>query len=114
MHWEKSPPELVEGFAAVLARYPMAEQRKMFGYPAAFANGQMFTGLHERRWVVRLPDEARIELLAMDGAAPFEPMPGRPMKEYVVFPPAIVADLDALQTWIGRALAYVAALPPKR
>lgn len=110
--WEKAPPELVAAFAVALARFP-AEQRRMFGCPAAFGNGQMFTGLHGWRWVVRLPDDARAELLAVDGAVPFEPMPGRAMREYVVFPPRMVADPDALIPWIERAFAYVATLPPK-
>ena len=32
----KSPPALVERFGAVMDRYPDAERKKMFGYPAAF------------------------------------------------------------------------------
>ena len=43
--FDKSPPELVERFAAVMDRYPDAERKKMFGYPAAFVGGNMATGL---------------------------------------------------------------------
>ena len=115
MHrWEKSPPELVERFVAVLARLPAADQRKMFGYPAAFANGHMFTGLHERRWVVRLPGDALAELLAIEGAAPFEPMPGRPMKGFACLPASLLEDPEATFAWVERAFAHVAALPPTR
>jgi TfoX/Sxy family transcriptional regulator of competence genes len=85
----------------------------MFGYPAAFAaNGHMFTGLHEDRWVIRLPAEARAELAAA-GGTPFEPMPGRPMREYLVLPAAVVADPGALAPWLERSLEYTAALPAK-
>ena len=50
--FSKSPPELVERFAAVMDRYPDAERKKMFGYPAAFVGGNMATGLFAEQWVV--------------------------------------------------------------
>ena len=52
-------------------------------------------------------------LLAQPGAHLFEPMEGRPMKEYVVFPDEMLADRDALRGWMARGLAYAASLPPK-
>ena len=84
----------------------------MFGYPAAFANGHMFSGLHQDRWVVRLPEEARTALIALGGTS-FEPMPGRPMREYVVLPPEIAVDTTAVRPWLERSLAFVLSLPPK-
>jgi hypothetical protein len=112
--FEKSPPALVERFSAAMDRHPSAERRKMFGYPCAFVGGNMATGLFADSWMVRLPDTERAELLAVEGARPFEPMAGRPMREYVVVPPAIVADDAALDRWVGRALAYAGSLPAKR
>ena len=84
-------------------RRPELIARKMFGYPAGFVGGHLATCLHEHRWIVRLPDDARAELLREPGAAHFEPMPGRPMKEYVVLPQAIVGDPPALDGWVDRA-----------
>lgn len=112
--WEKSPPDLVDHFGALLSEFPEAERRKMFGYPAAFVHGNMFTGLHGSNWIVRLPDDAREELLTREGASVFSPMPGRPMAEYVVVPTALLADDAALRPWITRALRYALTLPPKR
>ncbi|MBI5301218.1 MAG: hypothetical protein HY868_03705 [Chloroflexi bacterium] len=40
----KSPDELVKRFENALKDFPMAATRKMFGYPAAFVNGNMFIG----------------------------------------------------------------------
>ena len=80
----KSPPELVDRFAAVLGQGPDVEQRQMFGYPAAFVGGNMVTSLHNDRWVVRLPPEATSELLAIDGAGRFEPLHARPPDERVL------------------------------
>ncbi len=112
--WRKSPPELVEAFASTVARFPELATRRMFGYPAAFLGGHMTTALHENRWMVRLGDADRAELLARPGASTFEPMPGRPMREYVVLPADLLADADVTASWVGRAIAHVRALPPKR
>ena len=111
--WKKSPPDLVTAFESLAARRPELQTRKMFGYPAGFVGGYMATALHEDRWIVCLPDEAREELLAMPGAAPFEPMPGRPMKGYAVLPAAVVADPGEVDAWVDRAIALVRTLPPK-
>jgi TfoX/Sxy family transcriptional regulator of competence genes len=85
----------------------------MFGQPCAFVNGNMFTGLHGPRMVLRLPDERRRSFLAIEGATIFEPMPGRPMKEYVVIPESVLRDESALRDWIEQAFLSAAALPVK-
>ena len=108
----KAPPELVARFETASADLPGATRRQMFGYPAAFANGHMFAGLHQDRWVVRLPEEARTRLIGL-GGTPFEPMPGRPMREYVVLPPEIAADATAARAWLEQSVAFVLSLPPK-
>jgi hypothetical protein len=109
----KSPPELVERFAVVMDRYPDATRKKMFGYPAAFVGGNMATGLFAEHWVVRLPDGEIAEARAA-GAGSFEPVPGRPMKAFVVIPAADVADDDAIAGWVARGLAHAAGLPAKK
>lgn len=111
--WKKSPPELAAAFEALVAQRPELATRKMFGYPAAFLSGHMTTGLFEDHWFVRLPEEGRAELLAMAGSAPFEPVAGRPMKEYVVLPASLVADPAAVDAWVERSVAFVRTLPPK-
>jgi TfoX-like protein len=111
--FSKSPPELVERFAAVLDRYPDAARKKMFGYPAAFVGGNMATGLFADDWVVRLP-EAEIDEAKAAGAGGFEPMPGRPMKAFVVIPAGDVTDDAAIARWVERGLAHAASMPPKK
>jgi TfoX/Sxy family transcriptional regulator of competence genes len=110
--WKKSPPELVELFEATFPG-PPAVARQMFGYRAAFVNGNLFMSLFEDRMVLRLPDGPRAELLAMEGADTFEPMAGRPMKEYVLVPASVLAAPAALDAWVATALAYGGSLPPK-
>jgi hypothetical protein len=109
----KSPPELQAAFAAALDRFPDADRRQMFGYPAAFVNGNLWTSLHLGNWVVRLPDAARAELLAIPGAANFEPVPGRAMTGFATLPPSIRDDPSARHTWLTRAWESALAMPPK-
>jgi TfoX-like protein len=111
--FEKSPPELVERFAAVLDAYPDAERKKMFGYPAAFVGGNMATGLFADQWVVRLPDD-EIQPARARGAGAFEPMPGKPMKAFVSIPKGDIGDDAAIAAWVERGLALARSMPPKK
>jgi TfoX/Sxy family transcriptional regulator of competence genes len=111
--FEKSPPELVERFEAVAARHPTGQRRKMFGYPALFVSGNLATGLFADTWMVRLAPADLEVLLALPGAAPFSPMPGRTMTGYATLPSDVVADDAALDEWLGRSLAFAATLPAK-
>ena len=110
--FEKSPPELVAKFEK-LAPGPPAQQRQMFGYPACFVNGNLFMSLFHDKMVLRLPDTDREALLKVKGAGPFEPMAGRPMKEYVTVPPSLLKTPKKLEPWVAKALQYGASLKPK-
>ena len=110
--WKKPSPELVDRFHEAVAGIDGVEVRKMFGYPAAFIGGNLTAGLHQENAMMRLPDAEREERIA-DGWSLFEPMPGRPMREYVAMPPEVAADVDAMRRWIERAAVHVRTLPPK-
>ena len=113
MAWKKSSEGLKAIFDTALPADPRVERRQMFGYPSAFVNGHLFAGLHEERMVVRLDEAERNELLGVEGAGIFEPVKGRPMREYIVVPQSILGDQRALRRWTARALSYAATLPPK-
>ncbi len=108
--WRKTPPELIAAFDRAKPRDPRVQRKLMFGYPALFVNRNMFAGTYQERVVVRLPEAERAKLRW----SAFEPMPGRPMKEYLVVPASIVAKTNELSSWLERALTYAAELPPKR
>lgn len=112
MAWRKAPAALVELFDRAIPADPRIARRKMFGYPAAFLNGNMLAGLHQEDFILRLPGDARAEI-ARDGARPFAPMPGRTMREYVVLPPSLIADGAAMARWLARAIDHVASMPAK-
>jgi TfoX/Sxy family transcriptional regulator of competence genes len=111
--FEKSPPELVARFDAAAPRFPEAQRRKMFGYPALFVGGNLVTGLFADTWMIRLAEPDLAELLALPGATPFSPMAGRTMKGYATLPPDVVADDAALDSWLERAVAFGKTLPAK-
>jgi TfoX/Sxy family transcriptional regulator of competence genes len=100
MDWEEPSSELVE-------------RRKMFGGLTLFLNGHMFAGIHGTKIVVRLSESDRGDAEANVGALPFEPVPGRVMREYVVLPPPVWSDPEALEQWLIRSVEFVGALPPK-
>ena len=111
--WRQAPVELIRIFEKALKSLPEAERRKMFGYPCSFVNGQMFTGLHQENLILRLPEDERREFLKIKEAKPFEPMPGRVMREYVVVPQSILNSETQLRIWLEKAFAFAKSLPPK-
>jgi TfoX N-terminal domain len=113
MKFEKSPPWLVELFDEALAGTP-GERRQMFGYPCGFLNGQLFCGLFASSMFVRLAEADRAALLAVSGARIFDPMGGRPMREYVVVPAELLEDAGELGKWVSRGATYASSLPPKK
>jgi TfoX/Sxy family transcriptional regulator of competence genes len=113
MEWEKSPEALVETFHQALPEDPRLVRRKMFGYPCAFVGGNMFAGLHRASIIVRLPDDERAKLLARPNATLFEPMAGRPMREYVVAPTEVGDNQAELRDWLEKAFDYATRMPAK-
>jgi hypothetical protein len=107
-------PALVELFEKLLPETG-GERRRMFGCPCGFIRGNMFTGLFEDKLFVRLAPADHAALLAEEGAEPFDPMGGRPMREYVVVPAAwLEGDADeVLHAWVSKAARYAKTLPSK-
>jgi len=114
MKWRKPQDDLVQLLHDVIpeGQAPI-DFKPMFGGPCYWSGGNMFAAVHQESLLVRLGEKDRAELLAQPGAHLFEPMEGRPMKEYVVFPDEMLADRDALRGWMARGLAYAASLPAK-
>jgi TfoX/Sxy family transcriptional regulator of competence genes len=115
--WRKSPPELIEtlheAVGAALPDDAAVDFRPMFGYPCYWTGGNMFFATHQDYLILRLSDEDRAAFFGIPEARLFEPMPGRPMREYVVVPPKLVADRATLEEWVAKGYRYAASLPPK-
>lgn len=97
-----------ERFRALLPDDPRLDVKPMFGSLGAFVNGNMFAGLFGSSVGVKLPDDARQEVVAA-GGGPFGPAE-RPMAGYVTLPDD---DPAAGSEWVAQAFTHVAELPPK-
>lgn len=114
MAWTKSPQWLIDLFEKSVPAAESVSRRKMFGYPAAFANGNLFIGLHQNDFIMRLSQEDRARFTVQYGERIFEPMKGRPMREYVRLPEELLADPRKRANWIKRSLQFAEAVTPKK
>ncbi len=100
-------------FRSILPDDQTVTVRPMFGNEAAFVNGNMFMGLYGSGMFVRLSDEDRAEFFKKKNASLFEPMKGRPMKEYVMIPEEWRSKPELVRPWISRSLKWASKLPRK-
>ncbi len=112
MEWKKTPPGLAAAFDKATPKDANIVRKSMFGYPALFLNGNMFAGTFQDQVVAKLND-ADLEKARKSGVKQFEPMPGRPMKAFVVIPSTDVSTPAALASWIERAHRNAETMPPK-
>lgn len=114
MSWKKPSESMIDLFDRLLPVHPRVERRMMFGCPMGFANGNLFLGLHEDRFIIRLGDDDRAAFIQEFKATVFEPMPGRKSRATLVVPERIAVEPATLRSWFERALAYALSLPPKK
>ncbi len=103
---------LLEIFERSLKNWDGITTRKMFGFPCAFCNNQMFLYVYHDGLVLRLRESDRLSVLEQ-GASPFAPKGGRGMREYVVMPDNIVTDDAELEKWLTKSLEFIQTLPAK-
>ena len=111
---QKPSAEALEAFDRVFPGDPAAVLKKMFGMPAGFVNGNMFLGVFANGVVLRLPEDKRVALEAMEGVSHFEPMPGRPWKEYLHADATQWGHSEELAQWAQLAMDHTATMPPKK
>jgi TfoX/Sxy family transcriptional regulator of competence genes len=109
----KPTPGTMDFFASIVPDHPAVTIRPMFGQLSAFVNGNMFMGVFGEDILVRLPEADREKVLGACGRV-FEPMPGRPMREYVVLPDAWRDEPKRVREWAARSLDHAGELPPKK
>jgi TfoX/Sxy family transcriptional regulator of competence genes len=114
MAWVKIPPENHPLFRAALPRDPRIQTLNMFGGVAAKVNGNLFGGTFGRSVMLLLSPDDRETALALDGAAPFDPMGnGTKRSDKIQMPDSIMDEPDELRSWVKRAFDYAATLPRK-
>lgn len=110
--WKPVPEDLVKSFDQAIAKLDRVERRKMFGYPCAFVNGNMFFGCFGDKLMMRFSENDKKQSLDTGQFTPFEPFPGRIMREYVEVPGSFIKSSN-FEEWLGRSHAYASSLPPK-
>jgi TfoX/Sxy family transcriptional regulator of competence genes len=113
MAWTKSPQTLIDLFDKSVPAAPSVSRRKMFGYPAAFADGKLFIGLHQNDFIMRLSDEDRERFTTAYGDRTFEPRQGLRMREYVRLPEELLSDARKRASWIRLSMAYAETVKAK-
>ncbi len=99
-------------FHALVPDRPGVVVKPMFGNLGAYVNGNMFMGLFGPSIGLKLLEDDRAALLAVEGAGPFGP-PERPMGGYVALPEGWREPTRQAQDWVARSFEYVSGLPPK-
>jgi TfoX/Sxy family transcriptional regulator of competence genes len=114
MAWVKVPPENPPIFLAALPRDPRVQTLRLFGGIGAKVGGNFFAGVFGRSVMIWLPEDERAEALALEGAAPFDPMgDGRARSDKVMLPESFMEEPDELRRWIERSFDAAAKLPRK-
>ena len=103
---------LADRIRDVLATTAGVSERKMFGGLAFSINGNMACGVIGFDLMLRLGEEGADSALEQPHVRPMD-FTGRPMASMVYVAAAGVATRDALETWVGRGVAFAASLPPK-
>jgi Cys-tRNA(Pro)/Cys-tRNA(Cys) deacylase len=112
LHLRRS--DLIAALGAETAGVTRPDDRSRWGSAARPSPRRAtFTGLFGPDLFVRLSEEDR-EALAGEGGGLFEPMPGRPMKEYMLLPAAWRSDTGRIEEWVARSLAWARTLPPEK
>jgi TfoX/Sxy family transcriptional regulator of competence genes len=88
--------------------------KPMFGGILAYACGKPLASLSDVGLALKASGALNAEFLSVPGAVALRYEPDAPpSKTYVVVPPTVLADREALRGWIVKAVAGLAAAPGK-
>lgn len=107
---------LKELLAEASRELPEVVEKRMFGSDAFFAATNIYGLVWDGRIALRMPDAGKFgELMAMDGASGWAPIPGaKAMKHWVLVAEALHDDFDALAPWVELAHREAMRAPPKK
>ena len=107
--WLRDLQSLLERTSPALEPGVALECKHFFGGAAAWAAGRIFMSLTPAGLALKLPAEARQQLMEA-GARPLRYFPKGPVKkDYVVLPETIARDDQALAPWIEESIRYARA-----
>jgi len=106
-------PKHKEVLDGMLLDIPGVKAGKMFGLPGYYIDGKLFACVWEDGVSLKLPQQAREELLKHKGVEPFVPMEGRPMKEWVLIRRKNSREYPKFEDYFISSVEYVLSLPKK-
>ena len=111
-HMDKDLEERIDGLVSVLP----VRRKKMFGTSAWFleSNDQMIAGVWGDGIMVRVGETDTGTLIESGTAEMFDPMGGRPMREYVYLDAGKIAEDADLVEWVERAAGFTSSMPAKK
>jgi hypothetical protein len=114
-NWAKKDEALIERIDGLLATAPVS-RKNMFGTSAWFLelNDMMFAGAWGEAIMVRVGESRTTALIESGDAESFDPMGGKPMREYVLLSAERIAEDDSLLSWLEEASVFAGTLPPKK
>jgi TfoX/Sxy family transcriptional regulator of competence genes len=114
MKWEKMSMETAQRLEVIAKPYA-CQKKPMFGHEVYWVNGNMFTGVFESSIWIRLSQQDQAEFLGkFKDAKQFEPMAGRPMKDYIVVPESVLGNTELLNLWMKRSYDFTSSMPEKK
>lgn len=110
----KANVEVIARLDAIAGELP-AYRKAMFGAIAWFlgANAQIFMGAWGDDASMRVGAGEAARLIASGAARSFEPMHGRPMREYVLVEASSLSDAE-LRKWVQNAASFARGLAAKK
>jgi TfoX/Sxy family transcriptional regulator of competence genes len=104
--------QLADRVRTALLDVPDVRERRMFGGLAFLVGGRMACGIVGDALMLRLGERGADAALDEPHIRPMD-FTGKPMRTMVLVDLASTASDGALTAWIGRALRFIEALPPK-
>ena len=113
--WATRDEALIERVDGLLSIAPV-HRKNMFGTSAWFleSNAMMFAGAWGEGVMVRIGEHHTSSLIKSGEAEPFDPMGGKPMREYVYLNREQIAEHGELLGWLDEESEFSGYLPPKK
>ena len=105
-----SDPGLVERLFETLPRE--LEPKKMFGGQCWMLNGNMCVGVYKQWLIIRVGIETQERISSKPHVKPMD-ITGKPMKGWSMIAMEGLEEDSELSQYVGYAIAFVSALPPK-
>ena len=104
--------DIDQRFQKIIGRWQGMATKKMFGGVCHQLNGNILSGVHKDKLILRLGEDEAKQAMKQKTVGPFD-ITGRPMKGWVMVAKEGFKTEAALTDWLNRAKDFVTTLPKK-